>query len=315
MSLYTPVEFYILDVFSFKLNLSWYLCCSETWLKTPWKADKGADCVCRCLSSDEGNWNDSRMAIHLLKGFFFYYVIEEKVSLPSVWANKQPAQDHGLQKLDKDFIGNWITYLFYTYFINDTGFLHCSFFANITASCQQNKPKKGNQKPTRDEDGTWACFNLQLWFAFQAFFNKNDSLCKPTRDSSKQSAHSEQTQKNNVVLKTKHCWGCMKKNRRGEKFSAWYANTVRQTLVRGMSKGQGQAGVLILGAPRVDCAFLFVHAHRGGSFMGLNKVLMESLSSRLAGIVVRFWQGPLFQTQPRPPTAPFITRNLYKQRP
>lgn len=64
-------------------------------------------------------------------------------------------------------------------------------------------------------------------------------------------------------------------NRRGENFSTRYANTVRQTLVRGMLKGQGRAGFLFLGAPRMDGAFPFFHAHWGGRFMGLNKVLME----------------------------------------
>lgn len=39
-------------------------------------------------------------------------------------------------------------------------------------------------------------------------------------------------------------------------------------------KVKGQAGFLFLGAPRVDCGFLFVHTHWGGRFMGLNKVLM-----------------------------------------
>lgn len=106
--------------------------------------------------------------------------------------------------------------------------------------------QKGNQKQTRDEDGTWGCFNLQLWFAFQAFLNINDSLCKPTGDSSKQNAHSEQTQKNIVVFGNKKLLRLYEKNRRGEKFSTRYANTVRQTLVRGMSKGQGQAGFLFL---------------------------------------------------------------------
>lgn len=64
-------------------------------------------------------------------------------------------------------------------------------------------------------------------------------------------------------------------NRRGENFSTRYANTVRQTLVRGMLKGQGRAGFLFLGAPRMDGAFPFFRAHWGGRFMGLNKVLME----------------------------------------
>lgn len=71
--------------------------------------------------------------------------------------NDKPPQDHRLQKLDKDFIGNWITYLFYTYFINDTGFLHCSFFANITASCQQKKPKR---QPKATERWGW---NMRLF--------------------------------------------------------------------------------------------------------------------------------------------------------
>lgn len=51
---------------------------------------------------------------------------------------QEPQQDHWLQKLDKDFIDNWITYLFYTYFINDTGF-YIFFFANITASYVRKK--------------------------------------------------------------------------------------------------------------------------------------------------------------------------------
>lgn len=54
--------------------------------------------------------------------------------------NRHP--DHRLQKLDNDFIDNCITFLFYTYFINDTGFYILLFFANITASCRLERDKK-----------------------------------------------------------------------------------------------------------------------------------------------------------------------------
>lgn len=59
--------------------------------------------------------------------------------------------DSWLQKLDKDFIGNWITYLFYTYFINDTRFyIFCQHYSII---CQQKKAEKNEsiQNKTKPE--------------------------------------------------------------------------------------------------------------------------------------------------------------------
>ena len=52
-------------------------------------------------------------------------------------------QTPNFQKLDKDFIDNWITYLFYTYFINDTWILHFLFFLP-TLQHQMSREKNKN---------------------------------------------------------------------------------------------------------------------------------------------------------------------------
>lgn len=69
-----------------------------------------------------------------------------------------------LQKLDNDFIDNCITFLFYTYFINDTRFYIC-FFANITASCRLEREKKRKSNKTRGQHEIFQ-FGLNL----KAFF-------------------------------------------------------------------------------------------------------------------------------------------------
>lgn len=58
--------------------------------------------------------------------------------------------DNWLQKLDKDFIGNWITYLFYTYFINDTRFyIFCQHYSIM--STEKRQKNKSIQNKTKTE--------------------------------------------------------------------------------------------------------------------------------------------------------------------
>lgn len=175
----------------------------------------GTDSFCRFLPSDEGNGNDSRMATNV---FFFERERERERSQSACrqpellfLMNNKPPPDHGLQKLDKDFIGNWITYLFYTYFINDTGFLHFSFFffANITASCQQKKQKRQPKRTNSRWEWNTRLFQSSTLIRFSGIFEHKRFLMQTNKGFLK-TKHTFRTQKNLKKEKKKKCWGCMK---------------------------------------------------------------------------------------------------------
>lgn len=146
------------------------------------------------------------------------------------------------------------------------------FFANITASCQQKKPKRQPKRTNSRWEWNTRLFQSSTLIRFSGVFRTQMILKANQQGISQNKTRSEH--KRNIFFK-KEMLRLYENNRRGENFSTRYANTVRQTLVRGMLKGQGRAGFLFLGAPRLDGAFPFFHAHWGGRFMGLNKVLME----------------------------------------
>lgn len=87
----------------------------------------------------------------MFKTLSIYLLLSGFCPLITSRLNNKSQVDSWLQKLDKDFIGNWITYLFYTYFINDTRFyIFCQHYSII---CQQKRAEKNKsiQNQTKPE--------------------------------------------------------------------------------------------------------------------------------------------------------------------
>lgn len=145
------------------------------------------------------------------------------------------------------------------------------FFANITASCQQKKPKRQPKRTNSRWEWNTRLFQSSTLIRFSGIFEHKRFLMQTNKGFLK-TKHTFRTQKIFIFFKKKEMLRLYENNRRGENFSTRYANTVRQTLVRGMLKGQGRTGFLFLGAPGMDGTFPFFHAHWGGRFMGLNEV-------------------------------------------
>lgn len=93
--------------------------------------------------------------------------------------------DNWLQKLDKDFIGNWITYLFYTYFINDTRFyIFCQHYSIIWQQKKRQKNKSIQNKTKTEVRMEYKIISSQDWVSplrhFKHWLNGN-KLCIQNR--------------------------------------------------------------------------------------------------------------------------------------
>lgn len=83
-------------------------------------------------------------------------------------------QDTKCPKLDKYFIDNWITFLFYTHFLNDTGFYIFIFivFQHYSIRCQWGGTKEMETLRTRMKKTKWSlnqgsCITLFAFFPFK----------------------------------------------------------------------------------------------------------------------------------------------------
>lgn len=81
-------------------------------------------------------------------------------------------------------------------------------------------------------------------------------------------------------------------------FSTRYANTVRQTLARGMLKAQGSSGFLMSWCTEDGRCVSVLPRTLGRDVHGTKQGLNGGSSSRLAGIVVRLGQGLFSRRSP-----------------
>lgn len=149
------------------------------------------------------------------------------------------------------------------------------FCQHYSIMSTEEKPKGNQNEQTRGKNGTWDHLNLQLCFAFQAFFEQIWFLMQTNKGYFKtKNTHSEHKRTMSFWRKgKKKRLSLCENNRRGENFPPDMLTQCARRCSIGlrsrMLEGRGQAVFLSKGAPRMEGAFpffrgLLTHTGAGG---------------------------------------------------